>query len=96
MAEARGLAGKGLRGQIGKELVFKKYGKKTIVTRYPDMSKVKPSTLQKKGRKRFAEAVAYARTILHTPRLKAAYQKKVRKGQDVYHYALQEFLKKGA
>ena len=96
MAEARSLPGKGLRGQIGKELVFKKYGKKTIVTRYPDMSMVKPSALQNKERKRFAEAVVYARSVLQNPKLKAAYQKKVRNGQNVYHYALQEFLKKGA
>ena len=38
---------KGLRGHIGKEIVFKKYGNKTVVTRYPDMSNVKPSVRRK-------------------------------------------------
>ena len=38
----------GLSGQIGQQVVFKRYGKKTVVSRYPDMSKVKPSKKQKK------------------------------------------------
>jgi hypothetical protein len=83
----------GLRGQLGKQLVFKRYGKKTVVTRYPDMSKVKPSKQQQQQRSRFAEAVAYARKITHDPLLKAAYAEKVNKGQTVYHYALQEYLR---
>jgi len=84
----------GLRGQIGKTIVVKKYGKKTVVTKYPDMSKVKPSRLQKKLRNRFADAVAYAQSINNDPTKKAKYKKKARKGQSVYHYALKEFLKK--
>jgi hypothetical protein len=83
----------GLRGQLGKQLVFKRYGKKTVVTRYPDMSKVKPSKQQQQQRSRFAEAVAYARKITHDPVLKATYAEKVNKGQTVYHYALQEYLR---
>lgn len=85
---------RGLKGQLGKQLVFKQYGRKTVVTRYPDMSHVKPSTLQKEKRSRFAEAVAYACRINNDPVLKAEYRQKVKKGQTVYHYALQEFLKK--
>lgn len=84
----------GLRGQLGKQLVFKRYGKKVVVTRYPDMSKVKPSIQQQQQRSRFAEAVAYARHITHNAELKAMYADKVKKGQTVYHYALQEYLSK--
>ncbi|MEJ8842837.1 hypothetical protein WG954_10625 [Lacibacter sp. H375] len=84
---------KGLRGQIGKQLVFKQYGKKTVVTRYPDMSKVLPSPLQKQQRSGFAEAVAYAQSINNDPILKAKYAKKVKKGKSVFQYAIQEFLK---
>jgi hypothetical protein len=54
---------KGLSGQIVQQVVFKQYGKKTVVSRYPDMSNIKPSKLQKKGRNRLAEAVAYAQSI---------------------------------
>ena len=84
---------KGLSGQIGKQMVFKRYGKKTVVSRYPDMSKVKPSKLQKKGRNRFAEAVAYAQSINNDPVKRASYAKKVKKGHTVFNYAIQEFLK---
>jgi hypothetical protein len=36
-----------VRGQIGKQFVVKQYGKKTVITAYPDMSNVKPSKAQK-------------------------------------------------
>lgn len=83
---------KGLRGAIGKEIVIKQYGKKTVVTKYPDMSKVKPSGLQKERRSIFKEAVNYAKAIIYTPELKEQYQQKVKRGQTVYHYALREYL----
>jgi hypothetical protein len=85
----------GLRGQIGKQLVFKQYGKKTVVTKYPDMSNVKPSSKQKKMRWSFQKAVAYAQAINNDPVKKALYAKKVKKGQTVYHYAIKEFMKGG-
>ncbi len=82
----------GVRGQIGKQIVVKQYGKKTVVTAYPDMSKVKPSKQQKEKRKKFAQAVAYARGINNNPMKKALYAKKVKKRQTVYHYAIKEYL----
>jgi hypothetical protein len=83
-----------VRGHIGKQIVVKKYGKKTVVTKYPDMSKVKPSYLQKSKRSKFAEAVDYAQKILRTPALKAQYAKKVKRRQSVYHYAIREYMKR--
>ncbi len=41
-----------LRGQVG-ELVFKQYGDKLVVSRKPDMSRVKWSKAQRAGRERF-------------------------------------------
>ena len=82
-----------LRGQIGKQIVVKRYGTKTVITAYPDMSGVKPSKLQKTKRKRFAAAVAYAQAINNDPAKKALYAKKIRKGQTVYHYAIKEYLR---
>ena len=81
-------------GQLGKQLVFKKYGNKTVVSAYPDMSRVKPSKLQKAKRNIFKEAVAYARNINNDPAAKKKYLKKVKTGQSVYHFAIQEYLKK--
>jgi hypothetical protein len=95
MAEAKKGIAKGLQGQLGKQLVFKQYQNKTIVTKYPDMSGVTPSPQQRKARKRFAAAVAHARAINNDPAQKAAYQAKIPKGASVYQYALQEYLKLG-
>lgn len=37
-----------LSGHVGRELVFKQYGDKTVVSKYPDMSKRKLSVKQKR------------------------------------------------
>ena len=80
-----------MRGQIGKQFVVKQYGKKTVITAYPDMSNVKPSKAQKANRKQFAQAVAYAQAILHDPVKKKAFAAKLKKGASVYHAAMKEF-----
>ena len=82
-----------LRGQIGKQIVVKQYGNKTVVTAYPDMSRVRPSRIQKLERKKFAAAIAYAQSIIHDPVKKAAYAKKLRKGARVYNAAIREYLR---
>ena len=81
-----------VRGQIGKQIVVKRYGKKTVITAYPDMSRVKPSKLQKTKRKDFAAAVAYARSIINDPVQKAAYAKRIKKRERVYNFAIKEYL----
>ena len=81
-----------MRGKIGKQIVVKQYGKKTVITAYPDMSNVKPSKLQKLKRKMFAAAIEYARTIVNDPVKKAAYAKKLKKNTRVYNAAIKEFL----
>ena len=84
----------GLKGSIGKELVVKQYKDKMVVSKYPDMSKVKPSALQKKNRSKMKEAIAYAQGILYDAKKKAAYQKRIRKDKSVYREAIKEYLKK--
>lgn len=56
--------------KLGRQVVVKQYGNKTVVTAYLDMSKVKPSDKQKAKRKIFKEAVAYAQTINRNAKLK--------------------------
>ena len=85
-----------MRGQIGKQIVVKQYGNKTVITKYPDMGGIKPSKPQKKLRSRFADAVTYARAIINDPAKKAAYAMKIKKGQTVYHYAIKEYYRKKA
>lgn len=87
---------KGLSGAIGKDIVLKTYGNKTVISKSPDMSGIKPSKKQKAKRNRFAEAVAYAQKINNSASLKEVYRKKnkVKKEQSVYHAAIKEFLKR--
>lgn len=82
----------GLRGRVG-DIVIKQYRYGTVVTKLPDMSKVKTTKLQKKKRKRFKEAVAYAKQILADPEKKAIYKTRIKKGKTIYHSAISEFLK---
>jgi hypothetical protein len=83
-----------LRGAIGKQFVIKQYAYGTVVTAYPDMSRVKPSKLQKLKQSVFARAVAYAQSIIRDPVGKKAYAKKLKKGEQVYTAAIREYLKK--
>ena len=83
----------GISGQIGKRLVFKRYGRKTVVTRYPDMSGVVLSPQQRACNNRFAAAVAYARSVLQDPVLKAAFAEQLPQGDSIYHAAIRAYLR---
>jgi hypothetical protein len=83
---------KGVSGKIGDAFVVKQYSYGTVISAVPDMRRVKKSKLQKLKQGVFAEAVAYAQSIVRNPQKKAAYAKKLPKGKTVYHAAIQEFL----
>jgi hypothetical protein len=85
---------KDVRGAIGKEFVVKQYSYGTVIAAYPDMSRVKSSKLQKLKQGVFAKAVAYAQSIVRNRAKKAAYAKKLKKGERVYNAAIKEYLKK--
>lgn len=74
------------------EIVIKQYGNKTVVSKFPDMSNIIPSSSQKEKRSRFAEGVAYAKTINNSSVLKADFIKRVGAVRSVYQSALKEFL----
>lgn len=82
----------GLRGSIGKQLVFKQYAQCTVVTKYPDMSKVIRTPLQKKKNVVFAEAVKYARGILKDPEKYKEYKQTLQPGERVYNQAIKAYL----
>ncbi|OFY66674.1 MAG: hypothetical protein A2Y71_09030 [Bacteroidetes bacterium RBG_13_42_15] len=82
---------KGLSGRVGKNIVFKNYGNKTIVTAYPDMSKVKFSAKQKEENKRFREAMSYARAQMADPDSKAAYKARIKGLQKPHNIAIADF-----
>lgn len=76
------------------DLVIKKYGDKTVVSKYPDMSNIIPSGSQKEKRNRFAEAVAYAKTINNSTVLRNDFLRRVGTVKSVYQSALKEFLQR--
>jgi len=82
---------KPLRGKVG-GLVFKHYADKVVVTRAPTFSG-QWSTAQQDGRKRFAQASAYARTVGADPVLCAKYEKIAgRRGLTVRSVVISAFL----
>jgi hypothetical protein len=70
MAISKNLLLSNLSGHIGKQIVFKQYGDKTVVTKYPDMSKRKFSARQKQLQETMAEANYHTRTILADEQLR--------------------------
>jgi hypothetical protein len=83
---------KNYKGSIQKVLVVKQYASKTILTSYPDRKRVIYSENQKAYQSRFAEAVAYARSIISDPVKKAEYTKCLPKGKRLFNAAVQEYL----
>src|SRR5689334_23390383 len=87
---------KGFSGRLG-DIIFKNYKFGTVISRRPNMSKVKRTRQQKENSNLFAEAVEHARNVVASPALKNTYEKKAKKtGRTVYHLALSEFMAKNA
>jgi hypothetical protein len=80
----------GLTGAVGKEFVFKQFNDETLVTKYPDRSRVNYNKKQTRFQKFFAEATAYASDIINDPVKKAAY--KLGPGKSVFHAAVKEYM----
>jgi hypothetical protein len=83
-----------LSGKVGNKLVYKTYAYGTVVSKCPNMSKVKPSTKQKRSNELFRKAVTYAKSIIADPKEKKKYESKLKPGKTVYNTALSEYLKK--
>jgi hypothetical protein len=81
---------KGMKGSIGKDIVFRTIKGNTFSGKYPDMSGVIPTKNQTKGRERFAEAVKFARAVLKDPQKYP--EIKGRKDETLYHAAIKDFL----
>ncbi|MEO6404394.1 MAG: hypothetical protein ABIY51_02100 [Ferruginibacter sp.] len=84
-----------VRGRVG-DLVVKHYKDKIVVTKAPNFGPDKPTKLQKVHRTEFSKAVAYAKSIILNPEKKKAYAKKVKNGQRIYNYAIQEYYRNKA
>lgn len=81
-----------LSGKVG-NLIFKNYGNKTVISKYPNMSKVVKTEKQKENQLQFKAAQAYAKSILSDPERKLAFIKTIPKGKIAYHAAISKYLK---
>lgn len=72
MATSDNILLKQVRGTLGKQLVIKQYGDKTVLSAYPDMSSRKLTPKQIEANERMARANDYAQGIMYNPELKNA------------------------
>jgi hypothetical protein len=84
----------GISGTINKQIIFKQYGENTVVSNYPDMSKVVPSAKQKAEKTRFALAMDFASQQMKDPALKAAYKAKAKGMQRAHNVAVKDYYNK--
>ena len=91
-AENRTIAG-ALRGSLGKELVFREWDGKIIVSKY-SASTVESTRAQAKTREKFSLASKYAKSVLRNPdnALAEAYAAVLKPRQNVYSRALEDFM----
>jgi hypothetical protein len=87
---------KGIRGKIADGILVRQYKHGTFISAMPNMTRVKKTDLQIYYRSKFAQAIAYAKSIIKDKKKKAEYAKKIPKGKTVYHAAIKEYLKKNA
>ena len=66
---------KDIRGKLGDVVFRRTHTGEVILSKAPDMSKVKWSKAQKAHRVRFKKAVAYAKAALAEPKVRAVYEK---------------------
>jgi hypothetical protein len=82
-----------VRGNVEGIVVIKHWRGRTVITTFPDMSRVVYSQKQKAEQKRFAEAVAYAKSIIRDRQKKAAYQAKLPRGKKVFNAAIADYMR---
>ena len=80
------------RGKIGKLTYRWMYGQQTVM-KTPDMSKVKWTEAQKASRRRFAEAIQYAKQAMADSKLRAHYEKIGKKAnRQPFRVAVSDYL----
>ena len=85
---------KQLSGHIGKELVFTQYGDKTVVSKYPNMSRRVLSPAQLQVNETMAEANYEARKIIADEGLRNAAQVRLNvKRNKLYTALIKEYFK---
>lgn len=95
MAISKNLIMQNLSGHLGKEIVFKRYGDKTVVTKYPDMTRRILSEKQLRVNEIMKEANYAAKTILSQDADRDAAQLRLNVTRKrLYHALVREYFKK--
>jgi hypothetical protein len=83
-----------VRGRLGDYVFRRTHTGEVILSKVPDMSKVKWSKAQKAHRQRFKKAVAYARAAIAEPKLRAVYEKMaIKMGKRLFDMAVSDYFK---
>ena len=94
MAISKNLLLKQLSGHLGKQIVFKQYGDKTVVSKYPDMSRRKLSPKQLQVNETMEKANDEAKSILADEELRNAAQVRLNVTRNKLYTALiREYFK---
>ncbi len=64
---------RGFSGSINRQLLFRQFAGKTVVSKFPDRSTVVYSERQKREQKNFSDAVSFARVVIADEALKQVY-----------------------
>lgn len=85
---------KALRGMLGKELVFRNWGDKTIVSKAPKKGTKSSSAAQAATREKFHMAILYAKTVINNEdqSMALAYAAAAKPRQNVISKAISDFM----
>lgn len=83
----------GMRGLVGRLLVFRQFFGKTIVAKRPKKTDIPFTADQQEVQSRFAEAATYAKTAIQDPGVKSAYEAAAKPGQTAYNIAFADYFK---
>lgn len=89
----KNLVTQGLSGALGKTLVFRRVGDRTIVSTIPSTSK-EPTAAQLTQREKFQQAILYAKAQMADPDTKAGYEQAAKGHQvpNAYNIAVADFF----
>ena len=94
MARSTNFLTKNLSGHLDRMIVFKQYGDKTVVSKYPNMSRRKLSKKQRKVNEIMADANYEAKTILADEQLRREAQLRLNVTRNqLYRALVSEYFK---
>lgn len=94
MAHTNSIIMKGVSGQIGKDVVFKQYGDKTVVTKYPNMERRKLTIRQLQVNENMENANYYAKAIIADGQLRMEAQSRLNVTRNkLYTSLIKEYFK---